>query len=351
MPGLLYLPSAVGVKPGWVRVGLNTKGIRMLSRRNVLIGAAAAGAAALARPVTTVLAVASQPATLVNFDVPMGACDCHTHIFGDPHRFPYAASRVYTPEHASIDETRALHRALHVQRIVIVHPSVYGTDNSCTLDATRQLAPKARAIAVIDGHTPDSALDDMNRAGVRGIRINLETLGQVDPAVARQRFQAAVDRIKNRTNWHVEVYTRLSVIEAMADLVAVAPVPIVFDHFGGAKGALGMEQPGFDTLLRLVQAGKAYVKVSAAYRSSKKRPNYPDVAPLAKALIAANARRILWGSDWPHPSQVPGRNPKYISPLLQIDDGNVFNQFAKWAPDAAQRKTILVENPAKLYDF
>jgi predicted TIM-barrel fold metal-dependent hydrolase len=323
----------------------------MLSRRNVLIGAVAAGAAALAGRVTTVLAAASQPATLVNFDVPMGACDCHTHIFGDPHRFPYAASRVYTPEHASIEETRALHRALHVERIVIVHPTVYGIDNSCTLDAIRQLAPKARAIAVIDESTPDSALDNMNHAGVRGIRINLETLGQADPAVARQRFQSAVSRIKNRANWHVEVYTRPSVIEAMADLVAASPVPVVFDHFGGAKSAFGVQQAGFDTLLKLVQAGKAYVKVSAAYRSSRKAPNYPDVAPLAQALIAANPRRILWGTDWPHPSQVPGRNPKYISPLFQIDDGNVFNQFAKWVPDAAQRKTILVENPAKLYDF
>jgi predicted TIM-barrel fold metal-dependent hydrolase len=323
----------------------------MLSRRNVLIGAAAAGAAALARSVTTAFAAASQPVTRVNFDVPQGACDCHTHIFGDPHRFPYASSRVYTPEPASVNETRALHRALHVDRIVIVHPTVYGTDNSCTLDAIKQLAPNARAIAVIDDNTPNSALDDMNSAGVRGIRINLETLGQSDPAVARQRFLSAVDRIKRRSNWHLEVYTRLSVIETMVDLVAVAPVPIVFDHFGGAKSALGVQQPGFDTLLMLVQTGRAYVKVSAAYRSSTRAPNYPDVAPLAKALIAANPQRILWGTDWPHPSQVPGRKPTQISPLFQIDDGNIFNQFALWAPDAAQRKTILVENPAKLYDF
>jgi predicted TIM-barrel fold metal-dependent hydrolase len=323
----------------------------MLSRRNVLIGAAVAGAAAFARPVATVFAAASQPATLVDFDVPAGACDCHTHIFGDPRRFPFASSRVYTPELASIQETRALHRALHVNRIVIVHPTVYGTDNSCTLDGVKQLAPNARAIAVIDEKTSDAMLDEMNSLGVRGIRLNLETVGQSDPAVARQRFQAAAERIKNRSNWHLEVYTRLSVIEALVDLVAAAPVPIVFDHFGGAKGALGVQQPGFDTLLKLVQTGKAYVKVSAAYRSSTRAPNYPDVAPLAKALIAANPRRILWGSDWPHPSQVPGRKPTRVSPLFQIDDGNIFNQFALWTPDANRRKTILVENPAKLYDF
>jgi predicted TIM-barrel fold metal-dependent hydrolase len=332
-------------------VGANSGRIRMLTRRNVLIGAAVTGAAALARPVTSALAAASQPSTQVNFAVPAGACDSHTHIFGDLHRFPFAASRVYTPELASIKETRALHRALHVDRVVIVHPTVYGTDNSCTIDAVQQLAPNARGIAVIDDNTRDSALDDMNRAGVRGIRVNLETLGQSDPAVARQRFLAAVSRIKKRANWHLEVYTRLSVIETMVDLVAAAPVPIVFDHFGGAKSSLGVQQPGFDTLLMLVQTGRAYVKVSAPYRSSSKAPNYPDLAPLAKALIAANPRRILWGSDWPHPAQIPGRKPTVITPLFQIDDGNVFNQFALWAPDAEHRKTILVENPVKLYDF
>jgi predicted TIM-barrel fold metal-dependent hydrolase len=331
--------------------GANRGRIWMLTRRNVLIGAAVTGAAALARPVTSALAAASQPSTQVNFAVPNGTCDCHTHIFGDPHRFPFAASRIYTPELASIKETRALHRALHVDRIVIVHPTVYGTDNSCTIDAVQQLAPNARGIAVIDDNTPDSALDDMNQAGVRGIRINLETLGQSDPAVARQRFLAAVGRIKKRANWHLEVYTRLSVIETMVDLVAAAPVPVVFDHFGGAKASLGVQQPGFDTLLMLVQTGRAYVKVSAAYRSSSKAPNYSDVAPLAKALIAANPRRILWGSDWPHPAQIPRRRPTVITPLFQIDDGNVFNQFALWAPDATHRQTILVDNPAKLYDF
>jgi predicted TIM-barrel fold metal-dependent hydrolase len=322
----------------------------MLSRRDVLIGVAAASAAALVRPMSSALAAASQPSTPVHFAVPAGACDCHTHIFGDPQRFPFAASRVYTPEPASIEETRALHRALHVERIVIVHPSVYGTDNSCTLDAIKQLAPNARAIAVIDDKTPESALDEMHRAGVRGIRINLETLGQSDPEVARQRFQATVDRIKNRKGWHLEVYTRLSVIEALASQVSAATVPIVFDHFGGAKAALGTQQPGFDGLVNLVQAGKAYVKVSAAYRSSTQAPDYPDVAPLAKALISANPQRVLWGTDWPHPSQT-GRKPTEVSPLFQIDDGRLFNQFALWAPDPAQRKTILVDNPAKLYGF
>lgn len=317
----------------------------------MITGATAAGATVLVRPVSTVFASAAQPATPVSFAVPRGACDCHTHIFGDPQRFPFSPARVYTPEPASTEEMRALHRALHTERLVIVHPSVYGTDNACTLDAVRQLAPKARAIAVVDDNISDSALEELHRAGVRGVRINLETLGQADPGLARQRLQAAVDRIKKRRAWHLEVYTRLSIIEAMADLVAHAPVPIVFDHFGGAKAALGAQQPGFDVLLKLLQTGNAYVKISAAYRSSTQAPDYADAAPLAQALIGANLKRILWGTDWPHPSTAAGRKQAEVSPLFQIDDGRLFNQLPVWAPHAAQRKTILVDNPAKLYGF
>ena len=156
---------------------------------------------------------------------------------------------------------------------------------------------------------------------------------------------------EGRREWHVEVYARLSVIEAVKDQVMASPLPISFDHFGGAQAALGVGQPGFDALLGLVSSGKAYVKVSAPYRSSKLMPDYADVAPLAKALIAANPRRIIWGTDWPHPAQVPGRKPEEITPLYQIDDGRDLNLVALWAAEPAQRKQILVDNPAKLYRF
>jgi predicted TIM-barrel fold metal-dependent hydrolase len=335
----------------------------MLSRREVLITAAAAGATEVIRPWTAALpsgnvvatrfdgsTSASQPTTPVKFDVPPGACDCHVHIFGDPQRFPFSPSRTYTPEAASVEEMRALHRTLHTDRVVIVNPSVYGTDNSCTLDAVKQLGSSARAIAVIDDKTPDNALDEMDSAGVRGIRINLETSGQADPAVARERFKAGVESIKGRKNWHIQVYARLSVVEGIADFITAAPMPVVFDHFGGAKAVLGVAQPGFGTLLKLVRSGTTYVKISGAYRSSTLAPDYPDVMPLAKALIAANPQRILWGTDWPHPSQVSGRKTE-VSPLFQIDDGRLFNQLAVWAPETAVRTTILVDNPAKLYGF
>ncbi len=323
----------------------------MITRRKILLGSMAAGAAAI-WPSKLLMSKASQPSTPVDFAVPPNACDCHTHIFGDSHRFPFFAGRTYTPEPASVAEMRALHRALHMDRVVIVNPSVYGADNSCTLDAMKQLGPSSRAIAVIDGKTSAGQLEEMDRAGVRGIRLNFENFGQTNPDVARKAFQSAVERLAGR-KWHIQIYTRMAVIEGLHKEIMAAPVPVVFDHFGGAKASLGTGQAGFDTMLDLVRSGKAYVKISGAYRSSDKAPEYPDVAPLAEALIAANVERIVWGSDWPHPAggALPGQSASDVAPLLQIDDGRLLNQLAVWAPDAGVRKKILVDNPARLYGF
>ena len=153
--------------------------------------------------------------------------------------------------------------------------------------------------------------------------------------------------------WHVQVYTNASMIPLIKDTFAGSPVPVVFDHFGGVQAAAGLKQPGFPELVELVTSGKAYVKISGAYRSSSLGPEYSDMVPFAKALIAANPDRIIWGTDWPHPDSVtpPGKKPTDITPLLRIDDGKLLNQLAVWEPDAAVRKRILVDNPARLYKF
>jgi predicted TIM-barrel fold metal-dependent hydrolase len=321
----------------------------MLNRRNLLLASIAAGVAV---PNRTAFAKAAQPTTPVNFEVPPGACDCHTHIHGDPEKFPFFAGRVYTPEPASPEEMAALHKALHIERVVIVTPSVYGTDNSATLFGIKFRGNTARGVAVIDDKTPESDLDSMGKAGIRGMRINLATGGVNDPSVGRARLQAAIERMKAR-GWHIQIYTNLALVSAIKDLVAGSPVPVVFDHFGGADAALGVEQPGWADLVELVKSGKAYVKISGAYRLSKQGPDYPDAAPFARALIAANADRIVWGTDWPHPNSVtpPDKKATDLTPLFQIDDGRLLNQLPVWAPDAAIRKKILVDNPAKLYGF
>jgi len=319
----------------------------MLTRRRFMAASIAGGALLRAR---ASFARAAQPATPVSFEVPRGACDCHTHIHGDPAKFPFFPGRVYTPETALPEEMAALHRALRMQRVVIVTPSIYGTDNSATLYGMKARGADARGVAVIDDKTPESELDAMARAGVRGIRLNLATGGAADPAAGRSRFETAVERVKGR-NWHVQLYTNLATISAIRDLVAVSPVPVVFDHFGGARAELGPRQPGFAELLDLVRSGRAYVKISGAYRSSSLAPDYADVVPLAQALIAANPERIVWGTDWPHPNSASGRKATELTPLFQIDDGRLLNQLPVWAPDAATRSRILVDNPARLYGF
>jgi predicted TIM-barrel fold metal-dependent hydrolase len=316
----------------------------MPTRREVLAGAIAAGVVMRTR---TVLARAAQPATPVNFDVPAGACDCHTHIHGDPEKFPFFPGRVYTPETALPEEMAALHEALHVRRVVIVTPSVYGTDNSATLWGMAARGAAARGVAVIDDKTPESELDAMGRAGVRGIRLNLATGGTNDPAAGRRGFQGAAERVKSR-NWHVQMNTSLAMVAAIKDLVAASPVPVVFDHFGGAREELGVQQPGFAELVELVRSGKAYVKISV---TAGPRPDYADFAPFARALIAANPERIVWGTNWPHPNSGSGRKATDLTPLFQVDDGLVLNQLPVWAPDSRIRKKILVDNPAKLYGF
>src|SRR4030081_3899432 len=321
----------------------------MLKRRELLIEAIAAEAAMHIR---TGFAKASQPATPVNFDVPAGACDCHTHIHGDPEKFPFFAGRVYTPELASPEEMTALHKALHIERVVIVTPSVYGPANSATLFGMKARGATARGVAVIDDKTAESDLDATTQPALRGTRPNLAPGGVNDPAVRRPRFQGAVDRVKAR-GWHIQLFTNLAMISAIKDLVATSPVPVVFDHFGGAQAELGVEQPGFADLTELVRSGKAYVKISGAYRASKLAPDYADAALLARALIAANSDRVVWGTDWPHPDSVtpPGRKISDVTPLIQIDDGRLLNQLPVWAPDAAIRQKILVDNPARLYGF
>jgi predicted TIM-barrel fold metal-dependent hydrolase len=310
----------------------------MLTRRTILKALPAA------------FAKAAHRVTPVDFAVPPNACDCHTHIFGDPRQFPFAPDRTYTPEPALPLEMAAVHRALHVKRVVIVTPSVYGTDNAATIYGVHARGANARGVAVINEKTTDQELDTMAAAGICGIRLNLATGAQIDLPAARLRFTAAVDRIKSR-KWHVQIYTGAATIAGLKDLVSDSPVPVVFDHFGGIQTSLGPEQPGFAELVELLRSGNAYVKISGAYRASTQAPDYADVAPYAKGLILANPDRVLWGTDWPHPNSAPSKDPTKVTPPLPIDDGRLFNQFALWVPDPQIRRKILVENPARLFGF
>jgi predicted TIM-barrel fold metal-dependent hydrolase len=268
---------------------------------------------------------------------PPGACDCHVHIFGPAKRFPFAANRAYTPPDASVKELLGLQKRLGFERVVVVHPSPYGTDNSCTLDALTRLAGRARAVAVIDNGISRKELLEMQKLGVRGVRVNLQTAGVDDPDAARARLQEAAARVAP-LGWHVQTFTNLALLRKVRpeDL----PAPLVIDHFG-----LPRDRQDCAYLVYLLKAKNVYVKLSAPHRVAI------DPEPVARALIAANPERCLWGSDWPHPSTRGPRQPQEAQPFDPIDDAAALERFQGWVGDAALFRKILVDNPARLYDF
>jgi predicted TIM-barrel fold metal-dependent hydrolase len=298
---------------------------------------------------TAILNVAHTP---VDFDVPKGACDCHTHVFGPGNSFPWWEGRVYTPGDASIADLNALHKALGIDRVVVVHPSPYGPDNSCSTDAIQAMSPRARGVAVIDQtKITDAELAALHKAGVRGARANLQTAGVSDPAAAWATLKSTADRIAP-LGWHLQTYTNLATIAALGDQLKTLPVPLVVDHFGHADAELGVTQPGFAELVALVGSGKAYVKISGSYRISTD-PARADVPPLARALIDANVDRVVWGTDWPHPGGGSrGQIARdQIEPFIPEDDGAALNRLNQWCRTRKELTRILVDNPAELYGF
>lgn len=281
-----------------------------------------------------------------------GICDCHTHIFPPADQFSFAANRHYTPAIATLEALNALHAAMGVDRVVLAHPSPYGTDNTSMLYALQSWGPaRGRGVAVIDQSFTFETLKKFHSAGVRGVRVNLETHGHNNPASAARQLQATAEQVAP-LGWHVQVYTNLDVIAGMQDTIRALPTPLVVDHFGKLDASKPLNQPGFDALCTLVQSGKVYVKLSAPYRISE-LPGYSDGEPFARALIQANPDRMLWGTDWPHPMPPKGvkRDPTVIEHFRHEDDFTALTRIAQWAGDPMTVKKILVDNAAHLYDF
>jgi len=277
-------------------------------------------------------------------------CDCHVHIIGPLAEYPMSPKRLYTPPQAAVVDLLALRETLGVARNILVQPSFYGTDNSCMLTALAELGASARAIAVVAPDISDEELSALDGKGVRGLRFNLESGADRDPTAATMMLDALAVRIA-RLGWHIQIYAALPVIAALTDRIGVLPVPLVIDHFGMPKAEEGIGQPGFSALIELLRAGKAYVKLSAPYRIARAAP-YPDVAPLARALIEAAPDRLVWASDWPHTDRVPGKAPFDIHPFRKIDDSAALGAVTNWCgTDKGLMRAILVDTPAKLYRF
>ena len=283
--------------------------------------------------------------------VPPNACDCHMHVFGTEYAYPLAPQRSYTPPEASLAEYRAVTEVLGVTRNIFVQGSAYGTDNQCLVDALAKSNGRARGVAGIDATVSEETLKELTEAGVRGARVNAATFGVRSIDVITRAIEETVERIKPY-GWHLQLFAHLESIVQIAPLLRRLGVPLVIDHMGLAKAALGPQQPGFTQLLDLVAAG-AWIKVSGAYRVSEAAPDYADVAQIARPLIQANPDRIVWGSDWPHTGKHP--NAKLdAAPRIEyrpLDDGKLLSLLGQWVDDDATLKRILVDNPARLYGF
>ncbi len=284
----------------------------------------------------------------LGFEMPALACDCHMHVFGDPLRYPAAATRAYTPTEASLESWRAMAGPLGLRRVVLVQPSAYGTDNSCMLDTLRANSG-LRAIAVIGADTTDGELRDMQALGVRGIRLNLVSNGIPDPAAATIQLRNAAARVA-RLGWHVQIFVPGPLLRALAPAIRALPVPVVVDHMGGADARLGLDQPGTAELCALLADGKVWVKISGINRVSRQPAGFRDALPVMQALIAANPAQLVWGTDWPHIGPHDVGAPKTVV-YMNHDNADLLRALGEAAPHAELRQGILSDNPARLYGF
>jgi 2-pyrone-4,6-dicarboxylate lactonase len=269
------------------------------------------------------------------FTAPPGACDTHAHVIGDGVVYPYVAARSYTPPPAPLENYLAMLAANGMERGVLVQVSVHGTDNRYMLEALARHPDKLRGVAVVADTVTDRELESMHAAGVRGLRLNVLFGG----GVGFDALETLAARIAG-LGWHMQFLMDVRQLPELMPRMKKLPVPCVFDHMGHMPVAEGMDHPGFQALLHGVKEYGWWSKLSGAYRLSERFDDYDDVTPWAQALIAAAPDRMVWGSDWPH-----------VAITRMPNTGKLRNLLGKWAPDAEQRRKILVSNPQALYDF
>jgi D-galactarolactone isomerase len=310
----------------------------MTMKRRALLQAAALLAVGAG---TTKRSLADTPGPSTASEPPMHrapplAADCHIHIYDS--RFPTAPNAILLPADAHIDSYLVVQRRLGTARTVLVQPSTYGTDNRCMLNALARMGADARGIAVVDAEVTDAELRHLAAAGVRGIRFNFAMAG----AGASVELLAPLSARIADLGWHVQLNVKGDQIVQLEPLLARLRSPIVFDHLARIPPETGVDHPAFAIVQRLLQRGRGWVKLSGAYLESKVGPpSYADVGAIARAFVKAAPQRLVWGSDWPHPS-VHAAWP---------DDAVLFDALCAWAPNDALRRQILVANPEALYGF
>lgn len=281
------------------------------------------------------------------FRAPSNACDAHFHVFGPAERYPVGGVNEklrYAPPQAPLSDYMALAKLMGSTRFVFVQPSAYGRDNACMLDAMREVGTaRCRGIVDVDENAPDALLAEMDRLGVRGVRINVSPVKPPEPGFS-ETMRPRIERLDARCHelgWHLDFLAPGWLTEELLPVFARMRCSFSLAHMGMFRAEAGPDQPGFRKLLDLLRQGdgRAYVKLTGTYRMATP-PDFANAAPMARALIEAAPDRLIWGSDYPH-----------LSFADQVGSVQLFNLLADWAPDEATRKKILVENPAALYGF
>jgi D-galactarolactone isomerase len=266
---------------------------------------------------------------------PPGTTDTHMHIYDS--RYPTAGTAAFTPPDALVADYLKVRARLGIERTVVVQPSTYGTDNRCTLDAIAALGPSTRGVVVVDQSVSDAELDWMTKIGVRGIRFHMMEGG----ALPWDILETMAARL-GQFGWHVQLQLDGRTLPEREALLKRLPGTLVIDHVGKFMEPVPADHPAFRVLLKLIENGRTYVKLSAPYNWSKSGPpNYSDVGRLATALAKAAPERMLWATNWPHPM------PNTPIP----DDAWVLDMMLRWIPDDAVRHKTFVDNPAQLYGF
>ena len=269
--------------------------------------------------------------------------DCHAHVCGPANLFPYATERIYTPPDASLENYQALLGMLGIDRAVLVQPSVYGTDNRAMLAALKSNPKQFRGVVVIPNNPQeisDQYLQELHTTGVRGVRCNIVDVADPSAGLPIQTLSVLAERI-NPFGWHLELLMHVNEYPDLAKVFENFPVDLVFGHFGYVHAKHGVKDAGFQGLLELIRNEQAWVKMTGPYRICDGNLPYEDMRPFNDAVIEANPKRLVWGSDWPH-VMVKKQMPH---------DAELCELFGSWVSDSALRKTILVDNPCILYDF
>ena len=274
---------------------------------------------------------------------PPGAWDSHFHIFGPADKFPYQPGRGYTPPDAPVERLIALLDHLGFAKGLVVQGNAHVYDNSVVLDALTRFPERLRGVAITDTRIAPDVLRDWHRIGMRGLRFHLF------PQAPNYRRGVGLDvfevfrKTMAELGWVAQFFCdhRMLAPTAAALRDIARDMPVIVDHLGMVPAIAGVGDANFQALLKLVGDGHAYVKLSAVYRLTTHYPDYADARPLHDALLRANPERLMWGTDWPHPS---------IAADVMPDDGHLLDLFYDWTPDETLRHRILVDTPARLFE-